>query len=201
MSSAVAIIQARLNSTRLPGKILMDLGGKPLLQHVIDRAREIAGVDDVVVAVPDLATFNAVTTQTADARVAWYGEIAEENVLGRYAAVARQFVSHDVIVRLTADNPLIDPVEAATVLAEYRARGLSYHSNLVDGYVDGSDVEVFSRELLLELDNDLPLDDPRRAHVTPAMGQPVIKKFSKTKLSVDTAEDLERVRAMLEADE
>ncbi len=199
-SSVCVVIQARLGSMRFPNKILADLGGKPLIQHVVERARQIRGVDDVIVAVSDTPTKDAIEVLGLAVRVV-RPAVPPDDVLGRYAAVACQFPSHDVFVRLTGDNPLIDPEAASDVLEEYFALGGHYHSNLREGYVDGSDVEVFSREEVLRADRELAPDDPRREHVTPAMGQPVISTRDPVKTSVDTMEDLERVRAILDKEE
>ena len=103
----IAIIQARMSSTRLPGKVMLDIAGKPMLQHVIDRTRQARLVDRLVL---------ATTTDTSDdllerlcqkqALSCYRGSLPD--VLDRFYQAARQFRA-DVIVRLTADCPLIDP--------------------------------------------------------------------------------------------
>jgi len=196
-SGALVIIQARITSSRLPGKILALIGDKPLIQHVVERALAIPDVADVVIAVPQDGTKAALEKLNLGV-VILAPNCPDHDVLCRYAAIARQFASHPIIVRLTADNPMIDPQEAGEVLAALcRSDGWSYHSNLVEGYQDGSDIEVFTRDFLLETDAALLLNDPRREHVTPAMGQPVIRITHRVKTSVDTQDDLERVRKMM----
>ncbi len=195
MSSVCVVIQARLGSTRFPNKILADLDGKPLIQHVVERARQIRGVDDVIVAVSDTPTKDAIEALGLAVRVV-RPAVPPDDVLGRYAAVACQFPSHDVFVRVTGDCPLLDSEIASDTLAEFFAGGHTYWSNLKDGYVDGTDVEVFTRDRLLEADREAKTSDERE-HVTLWMRGGEIVTPDPVKLSVDTEEDLARVRAML----
>ncbi|MDH5507139.1 MAG: NTP transferase domain-containing protein, partial [Anaerolineae bacterium] len=105
----ITIIQARMASSRLPGKIMQDLAGRPMLAWVVARARRAKTTDEVVI---------ATTTDPADDAVAAYCEQngyayyrgSMHDVLDRYYQAARQFDAH-VVVRLTADCPLIDPAE------------------------------------------------------------------------------------------
>ncbi len=196
MSSVCVIIQARLGSERLPEKILSDIAGKPMIQHVVERARQIRGVDDVIVAVPNAATKQAIEALGLDVRVV-QPSVPANDVLGRYAAVACQFPSHDVFVRVTGDCPLLDSEIASGTLAEFFAGGHTYWSNLKDGYVDGTDVEVFTRDLLLEADREARTPEERE-HVTLWMCGGEVVTPDPVKLSVDTEEDLARVRAALE---
>ncbi len=195
MSSVCVVIQARLGSERLPDKILADIAGKPMIQHVLERAREIRGVADVVMAVPNAATKQAIEALGLGVRVV-QPSVPANDVLGRYAAVACQFPSHDVFVRVTGDCPMLDPDLASDVLAEFFSGGHTYWSNLKDGYVDGTDVEVFTRDRLLEADREAKTPEERE-HVTLWMRGGEIVTPDPVKLSVDTEEDLERVRAVL----
>ena len=207
----VAIIQARLGSVRFPRKILADLAGRPVLQHVIDRATQIQGVDTVVVGCPageyaELASAvsGAAVEGAADSR-------ADSDVLGRFADLA-DLMCADVIVRLTGDCPLIDPAVAAFVLQRFFALQADYATNDVNlsGYPDGEDVEVFTCALLdrAHAEAVTPQD---REHVTPIMRRllgvkvAVVMKPGATspsldKWSIDTPEDLARVAAHLRAD-
>lgn len=203
--SAVVVIQARLGSTRLPEKIIADLAGKPLLQHVIDRAEAITGVDDVVVAVPDAATRQRLQ-EVGIASMA-FPQLHENDVLGRFAAIARQFQSHDIYLRLTGDCPLLDSAIASAVLARFLDGDCDYCTNVTKGYSDGTDVEVFSREALLLADAEATNESDRehvcpwmRANLRVAIVAPP-KGVKPIKISVDDAEDLARVRALIEASE
>lgn len=202
MSSVVAIIQARLGSTRLPEKILADVGGKPLIRQVVDRARAIEGIDDWVVAVPHEATRLLLQPQLPDVRVFAAKQAHQDDVLGRFAEVARQFPSHDRVLRLTADCPLLIPALAEDVLAAF-ADEWDFVTNASDGYIDGTDAEVFSVEALLLADAEADTAFERE-HVTPWMKQnlrataikPTVQA-SWLKTSVDDPDDLERVRLIM----
>src|SRR5258706_7744145 len=102
----VAIIQARMGSTRLPGKVLRDLGGETVLARVVNRTRRSTLLDEVVVATSVLAADDAIVQECERLTVACFrGD--ELNVLDRYYRAAQEFGA-DSIVRITADCPLID---------------------------------------------------------------------------------------------
>jgi spore coat polysaccharide biosynthesis protein SpsF len=229
----VAIIQARMGSTRLPGKVLMDIAGKPMLQHVIERARRIQGVDQVIVATTNRPDDVAVVELASGLHVATYcGD--EHDVLSRYVEAAAVH-NAETIVRLTGDCPLLDPSCASLVLGvyrAYRAQGLDpYVSNVhpVRTWPRGYDTEVFSAALLGRADAETRLLSSvatypyHREHVTPWMQRTTITGVtgrvispvnfdiwadaaftvnvtnphgdeSAENLSVDTPEDLARVR-------
>lgn len=186
--SVLAIIQCRLGSTRFPRKVLADLHGKPVIQHVIERAQQILGVDDVIVAPPTI-----------------YGYLGHENdVLGRFAHVVMQSPDADVIMRLTGDCPLLEPEVCARVLDLYHATPNCEYAwtNTPDGaWPDGLDCEVFSRSALLWAHREAT-DPADREHCTPWLRRhvkvaslpPDPKYRGWPKLSIDTPEDLERVR-------
>ena len=163
----VAIIQARLGSTRLPGKTLADIGGRPMLAHVVERVRATPGIDEVVI---------ATTTRPADdPLVDWASRAglacargSEEDVLDRFrTALARH--PADAIVRVTPDCPLLDPDVAGRVVATWRDAGgaLDYVSNVhPPTFPDGLDTEVISRRALLAAWTEAT-DPADREHVTP----------------------------------
>ncbi len=122
----VAIIQARLNNTRLPKKVLMKMKGESMLSRVCKAARGAVGVDKVV--------------------VAWahhYPYLNENNVLWRYRIVATR-VSADVVIRLTSDCPLLESHHIEEALDTFKLKGLDYYSN----HQDGTDVQVFKASFL-----------------------------------------------------
>ncbi len=138
----VVIIQARMGSSRLPGKVLMPLGGKPSVQHVIERARLIRGVDEVV-----LATSVASIDDPLAAFCKTFGVTvvrgSEDDVLDRYYQAAKA-ARADAVIRITGDCPLLDPVESAKVLDAFRSSGADYVSNVNPPTLpDGLDTEVF----------------------------------------------------------
>ena len=204
-----AVVQARMGSRRLPGKTLADIGGRPMLGRLVDRARLIPGVEQVVI---------ATTEQPADKAILSFAEAeglpastgCEHDVLDRiYRAASRFGVS--VIVRVTPDCPMLDPEVSGRVLAEFRRLDgrVDYVSNVhPPTFPDGLDTEVFSREAL-EIawrQARLPSD---REHVTPFIWrQPGRFRLAKVanaidlsdlRWTVDTAVDLDFARAVYAA--
>lgn len=157
------VIQARLGSTRLPGKVLADLAGQSQLERVVERCRCSKMVGRVIV---------ATTVEYADDAVASEAERIgaelfrgdERDVLGRYVGAARRMALTELL-RITADNPLIDP-NAIDDLARHWQR--SRHDYItIEGYPLGlGDVEAVTVEALLRADSEAPIDSPEREHVT-----------------------------------
>jgi spore coat polysaccharide biosynthesis protein SpsF len=164
MTTAV-IVQARMGSTRLPGKVMEDLAGKPVLAHVLSRCASIEGADVVVCAVPD-AEESAPLEVVARACGAEISRGSEIDVLARYLAAA-QMVAADVIMRVTSDCPLIDPEICGAVLSLRARKGADYAANnMPRSFPQGLDCETFTTEALAQADRETqePYD---REHVTP----------------------------------
>lgn len=205
MSKIVAIIQAREGSRRLPGKSLMPLAGRPLILHVLERAQAIRGVGAVVCAIPagDLALHQVFEAGGCETVV----EGAAEDVLHRFVQVLSVVPGAQVIVRITGDCPLWAPDLGDALLARFQAEGVDYATNdtLTSGWPDGTDVEIFTRDLLERAHQEAKPHE--REHVTPAMRRlaPVrmctaersAVDYRALKLSVDTQADLERVAAVM----
>jgi glutamate-1-semialdehyde 2,1-aminomutase/spore coat polysaccharide biosynthesis protein SpsF len=161
----VAIIQARMGSSRLPGKTMMDLAGKPLLDRVLTQVAGSSMLDEIIVATSTEQQDNAI-----EAYVNQKGfrciRGSKENVLSRYFE-ATQLSHADVIVRITADCPLHSPDTIDEVVSAFIAGDYDYASN-TNPYTrpDGQDVEVFSR-LSLELAVANAGVGPDQEHVTP----------------------------------
>ncbi|MEZ4365056.1 MAG: glycosyltransferase family protein [Kofleriaceae bacterium] len=147
MTTAV-IVQARMGSTRLPGKVLASIAGAPMLVRVVERAGKIAGVDELVVATSSSSIDDPIA-ELADARGWRLTRGSEHDVLARYLEAARA-VDASVIVRVTADCPLLDPgVGGRVVAALDGGRAADYASNTqVRTYPRGLDVEALTREAL-----------------------------------------------------
>jgi len=208
----VALIQARMTSTRLPGKVLADLAGLPLLQRMLARVARAKRLDGVVVATTDNATDDPVAALCSSLGVQVFRG-SEADVLGRMLAAA-EMVAAKVAVRLTADCPMIDPdvIDQCLVLREQK--GVDYASNVNRRtYPDGLDVECFTIEALRRADAEA-VAPKAREHVTPYMRGifPDLPQghFSRADLTfaadfgflrwtVDHAEDLERVREFFTA--
>jgi len=144
----VAVIQARMGSSRLPGKVMMDLCGEPVLSWVVRGCLMAPGVDEVVV---------ATTTEERDDEIEkWCGTRpvgifrgSETDVLSRFVGAAEKY-SADVILRITGDCPFVDPEVIGSVVRLHKKTGAPYVSNIHPRtYPDGLDVELFTRDLLM----------------------------------------------------
>ncbi len=102
-----AIIQARMGSTRLPGKVLMKLGEKSVLGFLVERLSSSETIDDIVVATTTETRDDAIVAEAEHLGIGWFRG-SETNVLGRYVAAAHAYGS-EVVVRVTGDNPFTDP--------------------------------------------------------------------------------------------
>jgi spore coat polysaccharide biosynthesis protein SpsF len=202
----VAIIQARLGSSRLPGKVLENLAGRSVLDHVIARASRIDGVDRVCIAVPDLARDDALA-EAAERAGAQVFRGSENDVLSRYHGAAAA-TGADVVMRLTSDCPLLDWEVSGAVLKAFLAGGLDYASNLEPrSWPKGLDTEVFSRSALNEA-HERATENYDREHVTPYLrAQNHIKRggvvcssgdFAGWRWTLDYPEDLQFCQAVLD---
>lgn len=205
-SKVVAIIQARMGSTRLPGKVLADVRGQPMLSYVVGRVRAAKTLDEVVV---------ATTTKPADDVIAAFCRErgvdcfrgSEEDVLDRYNQAAREHAA-EAVVRITSDCPLIDPeVVDKTVRAFLTEKPApDYGSNsLVRTYPRGLDTEVMTFSALEAAWREAR-QPYQRTHVTPYIYENPERfrilrvtgdrDYSAYRWTVDTPEDLELVRAV-----
>lgn len=165
----VAIVQARYGSTRLPGKVLADIEGRPMLWYVLERVRQAKCVDAVVVATPETYGDLPIHLRCAAWGVPCFWYRNSYDVLARYAAVATQ-VQADYVIRITADCPLIDPRVIDQVVWSLLEHQALYASNVYPRrtFPDGLDVEALSLGTLLGLHQcaEHPAD---REHVTPML--------------------------------
>lgn len=203
----VAIIQARIGSTRLPGKVLLDLAGEPMLVRVVNRCRRAKTVQEVVVATTTKQADEAIVKVSAER--GWPCFLGRENdVLDRYYWTAIQYQA-DVIVRITSDCPLIEPEIVDRVVQEFLdlQPGVDYASNVFPRrtFPRGLDTEVMRFDVLEQAwhkDNN----PAWREHVTPYIQRNpdlfhihgVINKvnYSYMRWTVDTPEDLAFVRCI-----
>ena len=161
----IAIIQARMGSTRLPGKVLMALGDHPVLFWVVRAAKQVPGLDAVVVATSDLSADDDIASWCDNNDVLCHRG-SQDDVLSRFADTASAHGA-DIIMRLTADCPLLDPQVCGTVLSLFKASGADYTSNCSPAtWPDGLDCEAFSAAALVEAD-EKAVQLMEREHVTP----------------------------------
>ncbi len=191
----IAIVQARLNSTRFPNKVLADINGKPMIVHVLERAKQITGVDLVVAAIPHQDAALERTIRQAG----FFPVLGDESdVLSRFVEAVKGR-SVDTVIRLTGDCPALDPSVASKTLELFLANRpkIDYANNdtRISGYPDGWDVEVFSSDAL-EQANALAKPSERE-HVTTWMKKNLScitlkaeTRWTGPKLSVDTEEEL-----------
>jgi spore coat polysaccharide biosynthesis protein SpsF len=160
----LGVLQARMTSTRLPGKVLMPVQGIPMIDRILERVARARSLDDVVVAIPDDARDDVLAEHLA-ARWARVFRGSRDDVLARFLGVADVY-EPQTIVRLTADNPFTDPAVIDLIVAEHLASGSDYSSNaIVRTFPRGLDAEAVSVDALRRLDA-LGLDREEREHVT-----------------------------------
>lgn len=109
------IVQTRVGSTRVPGKVMLDLCGKPVIGHVIDRLKQSRVLDEIIIVTTTHERDAIIVEQAKKNEVKWFCG-SEEDVLSRYYCAAKEN-SLDVVVRATSDCPLIDP----TILENFRS--------------------------------------------------------------------------------
>lgn len=202
--AVVAIIQARMGSTRLPGKVLADLGGKPVLQWVVEASTAIPGNERVIVATSTDAADDVIAGWCDRSRVQVFRGHADD-VLDRFAGASR-LAGADVIIRVTADCPLLDPAEAGMVVERVVAEDFDYAcNNDPPTYPDGLDCEAFTRSALEDAAAHAKRPSERE-HVTPFMRDPAngfrvarircsLGDLGGERWTLDTAEDLAFLRA------
>lgn len=164
MRKIIATIEARMTSSRLPGKVLMDLGGKPALEQMIKRVKRSQKIDDVVIATTTNFTDDPIVKLCEEIGCKFFrGD--EHDVLKRVLDAAESFgATH--IVELTGDCPLVDPAHVDKMIEFYFASHSDYVSNRLEkGLPDGFDVQVFSVENLKKIES-LTQDPVDRSHVS-----------------------------------
>ena len=159
-----AIIQARMGSTRLPGKVLMDLGGETVLCRVVRRLRRASMIQEVAVATTESPRDEPIIEACRQLGVAYFCG-PEQDVLDRYFRAVQQFGS-DAVVRITSDCPLIDPELVDQVVDSFVAHHADFGCNVLPRkYPRGLDTEVFTAEALRKV-WQLSDQPHQREHVT-----------------------------------
>lgn len=162
----VIIVQARMTSTRLPGKVLAEVAGKPMLAQQLQRLKQCTAVDEIVIATTTNLTDQPIVELARQENVGCFCG-SEHDVLTRFVGAAKQFEA-EVVVRVTADCPLIDPQITDKVITELttHAAECDYTSNVIERtYPRGLDVEAFFGDTLVRI-NRLAQSQAAREHVT-----------------------------------
>jgi spore coat polysaccharide biosynthesis protein SpsF len=199
----LAILQARTSSTRLPGKVLKELQGRPMILHQIDRVKRIASIDALVLATSIDPSDDALAALCGEHGIDCYrGSL--NDVLDRfYQAAAPRQPKH--VTRLTGDCPLIDPGVCEQVISFYHQGGYDYATNAVQPtYPDGLDIEIFRFGCIEAAHRNAQLPSERE-HVTPwVRKQPEYKighfkgpqDWSDLRWTVDEPKDFELVKTI-----
>lgn len=207
MSKTVALIQARMSSSRYPGKVLEDLAGRPLIVYMVERASRARSLDKVVVVTSVDATDDALCAVLQHHGIGFLrGDL--EDVLARFKHAADHLHATE-IVRLTGDCPLVDPEIVDAVVAARADSQVDYASNVdPPTFPDGFDVECFSMETLQRAFLNAT-DAAEREHVTLWMRSPrsgltrhnvrALADLSHLRLTVDYPDDLDVVRRVVSA--
>lgn len=199
----LAILQARMSSTRLPGKVLADINGTPMIYWQIMRIREAKRIDELVV---------VTSTDQSDDVLAEYllqnGVLVErgpiDNVLERFFQALDRFREYENIVRLTGDCPLVMPNLIDEMITKFDNSNLDYLSNALEPtFPDGLDIEIVKRSALIRL-SDYPLSATESEHVTLGLRNRMkefsvenfsqVRDLSSLRWTVDYEGDLEFVR-------
>ena len=200
----VAIIQSRMGSTRLPGKVIMDLGGDTVLARVVRRLCRAKFVDEIVIATTSSDADDAIVRECERLGVPWFRG-SEDDVLDRYYQAAQTYAA-GAVVRITSDCPLIDPELVDGTIRVFQEQHCDYASNLFPRtYPRGLDTEVFT-VAALERDWREARAPYQREHVTPFLYEhPELFRlvslrgqidYSQYRWTLDTAEDLQLLRAI-----
>ena len=198
----IVIIQARMGSRRLPGKVLLDLGGETVLARVVHRLQRSREINKIVVATTSTSDDDAIVTECERLHVLCYRG-SEHDVLDRYYHASCVHAA-ETIVRITSDCPVIDPQLADETVITLMDQKADYASNvLVRTYPRGLDTEVFTATALERAWREAG-EPHQREHVTPYLYEhPEIFRlssvsgkvdYSRYRWTLDTREDLELLR-------
>jgi spore coat polysaccharide biosynthesis protein SpsF len=197
--TVAAIIQARMGSSRLPGKVLRLLAGKPILWHIIHRLRKSNTIDRIAIATTIESEDDALV-EFARAEGIECVRGSEDNVLARFA-LAADALEADIILRVTGDAPLVDPAVADKLIEVLQKTDGDYATYAPEGIAIDEGFSPFSRRALDRLCAEAPDDPVAREHVTayfkahPAMARtvtitPPTSRAFDARISVDTPADL-----------
>lgn len=213
----VGIIQARMGSSRLPGKVVAEVAGKPMIVTMVDRLERARRLDEIVVAIPSGKANDPLRDVLAENGIC-YHRGPENDVLTRVLEAAHEY-GVELIVELTGDCPLVDPTIVDEVVGFWKGFNCDFATTTLDagdtGYARGMDVRVFSTKVLEEVDRLVKWtgrsEARYREHVslyvwehpqrfrTRLCKAPSTRVSEGLRLTVDEPADLELVRKIFEA--
>lgn len=191
-----------MGSTRLPGKVMLNIEGKKVLEHVIDRVSNSKLINEVVVATTTSEQDNVIVDFLKNKNISFYRG-SENNVLERYYLATKKF-NGDIIVRITSDCPLVDYRLIDKMLKIYLESNFDYYSNTIERtFPRGLDIEIFSLKSLEKAHKEAVLESEKE-HVTPfiwmrnkqfRIGQYKNRDNNNNlRITLDTIEDLEVIK-------
>ena len=194
-----AIVQARMTSTRLPGKVLLEVMGRPILSYQIERLRRVNNLDNIIIATTTNRDDDPIV-EFCERESASYFRGSENDVLDRYYQAAKKFGVND-IMRITADCPLIDPQICDNIIQIYLESDIDYiHTGLT--FAEGLDCEVLSFNVLERSRREASLLS-EYVHNHPELFKKVTFQNKtddrKYRFTVDEQEDFLVVKAVIEA--
>jgi len=200
----VCIIEARMASTRLPGKVLKDIGGRNSLEHIINRIKSLGNISEICLATTT-GTEDQVIIELAKSFGIKHYRGSEHDVLSRVLGAA-EMLSAEIIVEITGDCPFVDPIMVDQYIEIMKTNNLDYVSNnIISTYPDGFDVQVFLTEALKK-SSSMATTREEREHVTMHIRQnpqvfktlniiaPKSYRYPEMSVTLDTKEDLEVLR-------
>lgn len=198
------MIQARMSSTRLPGKVLMDISGKSMLARVIGRLKRARHIDQIGVVSSQNPADEKIGFECQKLKIPFFRG-SEEDVLNRYHEAAKAWGAKNV-VRITSDCPLIDPEIVDQVITRFLNEKADYASNVLSRtFPRGLDTEVFSFETLQKTDLQAKtqrykehvtlfmVENPKEFNLVSVTTEP---NYSDYRWTVDTTEDLNFIRTV-----
>ncbi|WP_459478709.1 cytidylyltransferase domain-containing protein [Clostridium saccharoperbutylacetonicum] len=214
----LCIVQARMGSERLPGKVMKEINEKPMISYTLNSLKKSKYIDEIVLATSTLELNNPLAEYVKNINFNVFRGEDEDNVLERYKLVADKYAG-DVIIRVTGDCPLINPIIVDHVVTKFLMYDYDYvRLDVPDTFQRGFDVEVFSKEALNKVYDKVCSKEninnkdyaPFREHVTfyiynhqdefkvgYVKGEDKYFENREVNLSVDTWEDFDRVTVIL----
>jgi len=205
----LCVIQARLGSTRLPGKVLMKVGDVPLLEYELKRVQLAKKIDKIVVATSVEKRDDEIEKLCGRLGVDCFRG-SEDDVLDRYYQCSLKYSQFDNILRVTGDCPLIDPAVIDQVISLFEKGGYDYASNVLkETFPDGLDVEIFKRSVLHEAAREAELPSDREGVDEYILRGRKYKKgnlsaaadWSRFRLTLDEKEDFAVIKFLIENSE